>query len=122
MLKIENEKLRREDVKTGETRRPGETRSPAGTIEYERHVDLRVRRPTQQELKKCQKDCPLKWWKSAFCTLCCPRMRVKLPSILDGIPLSVQRRFSGTGNRDMLFPGNGISINQHEQSMPRWMN
>ena len=46
---------------------------------------------------------PLKWWKPHSVLSCCRGSQVKLPVFLDGIPLSVQRRFPELENRHVDF-------------------
>ncbi len=46
---------------------------------------------------------PLKWWKPHSVLSCCRGSQVKYASILDGIPLSVQRRFPELENRHVDF-------------------
>ena len=85
---IENEKLRRE---VEELRQASETDLQPGTIEYERHRLTRAQADAQ-ELKN-----------AAFCTFVLSRIAGEIASILDGIPLSVQRRFPELENRHVDF-------------------
>ena len=78
---IENEKLRRE---VEELRQASETDLQPGTIEYERH-----------RLTRAQAD--------GVRTFVLSRIAGEIASILDGIPLSVQRRFPELENRHVDF-------------------
>lgn len=84
---IENEKLRRE---VEELRRASETDLQPGTIEYERHRLTRAQADAQ-ELKNARDSAEVV--ETAFCTFVLSRIAGEIASILDGIPLSVQRRF-----------------------------
>ena len=84
---IENEKLRRE---VEELRQASETDLQPGTIEYERHRLTRAQADAQ-ELKNARDSAEVV--ETAFCTFVLSRIAGEIASILDGIPLSVQRRF-----------------------------
>ena len=83
---IENEKLRRE---VEELRQASETDLQPGTIEYERHRLTRAQADAQ-ELKNARDSAEVV--ETAFCTFVLSRIAGEIASILDGIPLSVQRR------------------------------
>ena len=84
---IENEKLRRE---VEELRQASETDLQPGTIEYERHRLTRAQADAQ-ELKNARDSAEVV--ETAFCTFVLSRIAGEIASILDGLPLSVQRRF-----------------------------
>ncbi|EFA6329502.1 hypothetical protein E3C62_13755 [Escherichia coli] len=84
---IENEKLRRE---VEELRQASEADLQPGTIEYERHRLTRAQADAQ-ELKNARDSAEVV--ETAFCTFVLSRIAGEIASILDGIPLSVQRRF-----------------------------
>ena len=94
---IENEKLRRE---VEELRRASETDLQPGTIEYERHRLTRAQADAQ-ELKNARDSAEVV--ETAFCTFVLSRIAGEIASILDGIPLSVQRRFPELENRHVDF-------------------
>ncbi|EPE9452319.1 DNA-packaging protein [Escherichia coli] len=96
---IENEKLRRE---VEELRQSSEADlQPArGTIEYERHRLTRAHADAQ-ELKNARDSAEVV--ETAFCTFVLSRIAGEIASILDGIPLSVQRRFPELENRHVDF-------------------
>ncbi len=84
---IENEKLRRE---VEELRQASEADLQPGTIEYERHRLTRAQADAQ-ELKNARDSAEVV--ETAFCTFVLSRIAGEIASILDGLPLSVQRRF-----------------------------
>ncbi|EFO3355499.1 hypothetical protein DPL41_04755 [Escherichia coli] len=92
---IENEKLRRE---VEELLQASETDLQPGTIEYERHRLTRAQADAQ-ELKNARDSAEVV--ETAFCTFVLSRIAGEIASILDGIPLSVQRRFSETRITDI---------------------
>ncbi|EEV7561683.1 terminase small subunit [Escherichia coli] len=94
---IENEKLRRE---VEELRQASETDLQPGTIEYERHRLTRAQADAQ-ELKNARDSAEVV--ETAFCTFVLSRIAGEIASILDGIPLSVQRRFPELENRHVDF-------------------
>ncbi len=94
---IENEKLRRE---VEELRQASETNLQPGTIEYERHRLTRAQADAQ-ELKNARDSAEVV--ETAFCTFVLSRIAGEIASILDGIPLSVQRRFPELENRHVDF-------------------
>ena len=94
---IENEKLRRE---VEELRQASETDLQPGTIEYERHRLTRAQADAQ-ELKNARDSAEVV--ETAFCTFKLSRIAGEIASILDGIPLSVQRRFPELENRHVDF-------------------
>ena len=94
---IENEKLRR-DVEA--LRQASETDLQPGTIEYERHRLTRAQADAQ-ELKNARDSAEVV--ETAFCTFVLSRIAGEIASILDGLPLSVQRRFPGLENRHVDF-------------------
>ncbi|EOM4878184.1 DNA-packaging protein [Escherichia coli] len=94
---IENEKLRRE---VEELRRASETDLQPGSIEYERHRLTRAQADAQ-ELKNARDSAEVV--ETAFCTFVLSRIAGEIASILDGIPLSVQRRFPELENRHVDF-------------------
>lgn len=84
---IENEKLRKE---VEDLRIASESDLQPGTIEYERHRLTRAQADAQ-ELKNAKDSAEVV--ETAFCTFVLSRMAGEVASILDGVPLSVQRRF-----------------------------
>ncbi|NJY34966.1 tail fiber protein [Escherichia coli] len=94
---IENEKLRRE---VEELRQASEPDLQPGTIEYERHRLTRAQADAQ-ELKNARDSAEVV--ETAFCTFVLSRIAGEIASILDGIPLSVQRRFPELENRHVDF-------------------
>ncbi len=94
---IENEKLRRE---VEELLQASETDLQPGTIEYERHRLTRAQADAQ-ELKNARDSAEVV--ETAFCTFVLSRIAGEIASILDGIPLSVQRRFPELENRHVDF-------------------
>ncbi|EHS9748164.1 DNA-packaging protein [Escherichia coli] len=94
---IENEKLRRE---VEELRQASEADLQLGTIEYERHRLTRAQADAQ-ELKNARDSAEVV--ETAFCTFVLSRIAGEIASILDGIPLSVQRRFPELENRHIDF-------------------
>ena len=88
---IENEKLRREVE---------ELRQASETDEYERHRLTRAQADAQ-ELKNARDSAEVV--ETAFCTFVLSRIAGEIASILDGIPLSVQRRFPELENRHVDF-------------------
>ncbi|EPR0670697.1 terminase small subunit, partial [Escherichia coli] len=92
-----NEKLRRE---VEELRQASETDLQPGTIEYERHRLTRAQADAQ-ELKNARDSAEVV--ETAFCTFVLSRIAGEIASILDGIPLSVQRRFPELENRHVDF-------------------
>ncbi|END1884988.1 DNA-packaging protein [Escherichia albertii] len=94
---IENEKLRRE---VEELRQASETDLLPGTIEYERHRLTRAQADAQ-ELKNARDSAEVV--ETAFCTFVLSRIAGEIASILDGIPLSVQRCFPELENRHVDF-------------------
>ncbi|NGA78311.1 terminase small subunit [Escherichia coli] len=94
---IENEKLRRE---VEELRQSSEADLQPGTIEYERHRLTRAQADAQ-ELKNARDSAEVV--ETAFCTFVLSRIAGEIASILDGIPLSVQRRFPELENRHVDF-------------------
>ena len=90
---IENEKLRRE---VEELRQASEADLQPGTIEYERHRLTRAQADAQ-ELKNARDSAEVV--ETAFCTFVLSRIAGEIASILDGIPLSVQRRFPELENQ-----------------------
>lgn len=83
---IENEKLRKE---VEDLRIASESDLQPGTIEYERHRLTRAQADAQ-ELKNAKESAEVV--ETAFCTFVLSRVAGEIASILDGIPLSVQRR------------------------------
>ncbi len=94
---IENEKLRRE---VEELRQASEADLQPGTIEYERHRLTRAQADAQ-ELKNARDSAEVV--ETAFCTFVLSRIAGEIASILDGLPLSVQRRFPELENRHVDF-------------------
>ncbi len=94
---IENEKLRKEVV---DYRAASEADLQPGTIEYERHRLTRAQADAQ-ELKNARDSAEVV--ETAFCTFVLSRIAGEIASILDGIPLSVQRRFPELENRHVDF-------------------
>ena len=94
---IENEKLRRE---VEELRQASETDLQPGTIEYERHRLTRAQADAQ-ELKNARDSAEVV--ETAFCPFVLSRIAGEIASILDGSPLSVQRRFPELENRHVDF-------------------
>lgn len=94
---IENEKLRKE---VEELRIAGESELLPGTIEYERYRLTRAQADAQ-ELKNAKESAEVV--ETAFCTFVLSRIAGEIASILDGIPLSVQRRFPELENRHIDF-------------------
>lgn len=84
---IENEKLRKE---VEQLRVDSESDLLPGTIDYERHRLTRAQADAQ-ELKNAKESAEVV--ETAFCTFVLSRIAGEIASILDGIPLSVQRRF-----------------------------
>ncbi|GHK70167.1 hypothetical protein ECZU12_15780 [Escherichia coli] len=70
------------------------------TIEYERHRLTRAQADAQ-ELKNARDSAEVV--ETAFCTFVLSRIAGEIASILDGIPLSVQRRFPELENRHVDF-------------------
>ncbi|MCV5208288.1 DNA-packaging protein, partial [Escherichia coli] len=71
-----------------------------GTIEYERHRLTRAQADAQ-ELKNARDSAEVV--ETAFCTFVLSRIAGEIASILDGLPLSVQRRFPELENRHVDF-------------------
>ena len=94
---IENEKLRKE---VEDYRAASEADLQPGTIEYERHRLTRAQADAQ-ELKNARDSAEVV--ETAFCTFVLSRIAGEIASILDGIPLSVQRRFPELENRHVDF-------------------
>lgn len=94
---IENEKLRKE---VEELRIAGESDLQPGTIDYERYRLTRAQADAQ-ELKNAKESAEVV--ETAFCTFVLSRTAGEIASILDGIPLSVQRRFPELENRHIDF-------------------
>lgn len=94
---IENEKLRKE---VEDLRIASESDLQPGTIEYERHRLTRAQADAQ-ELKNAKESAEVV--ETAFCTFVLSRVAGEIASILDGIPLSVQRRFPELENRHIDF-------------------
>nr|DAY85795.1 MAG TPA: DNA packaging protein Nu1 [Caudoviricetes sp.] len=94
---IENEKLRKE---VEELRKAGESDLQPGTIDYERYRLTRSQADAQ-ELKNAKSSAEVV--ETAFCTFVLSRVAGEIASILDGIPLSVQRRFPELENRHIDF-------------------
>ena len=105
---IENEKLRRE---VEELRQASETDLQPGTIEYERHRLTRAQADAQ-ELKNARDSAEVV--ETAFCTFVLSRIAGEIASILDGIPLSVQRRLPISG-RLKPQPAIGLSMEDTEE-------
>lgn len=95
---IENEKLRKE---VEQLRVDSESDLVPGTIDYERHRLTRAQADAQ-ELKNAKESAEVV--ETAFCTFVLSRIAGEIASILDGIPLSVQRRL-------------GTFITQEDQSI-----
>ncbi|MGU0044389.1 terminase small subunit [Escherichia coli] len=111
---IENEKLRRRLKNCGRPAR----RSPArDCCRYERHRLTRAQADAQ-ELKNARDSAEVV--ETAFCTFVLSRIAGEIASILDGIPLSVQRRFPELENRHVDFLKRDIIKAMNKQ--PRWMN
>ncbi len=94
---IENEKLRKE---VEDYRAASEADLQPGTIEYERHRLTRAQADAR-ELKNARDSAEVV--ETAFCTFVLSRIAGEIASILDGIPLSVQRRFPELENRHVDF-------------------
>lgn len=94
---IENEKLRKE---MEDLRLASESDLQPGTIDYERHRLTRAQADAQ-ELKNAKDSAEVV--ETAFCTFVLSRMAGEVASILDGVPLSVQRRFPELENRHIDF-------------------
>lgn len=94
---IENEKLRKE---VEQLRVDSESDLVPGTIDYERHRLTRAQADAQ-ELKNAKESAEVV--ETAFCTFVLSRIAGEIASILDGIPLSVQRRFPELENRHIDF-------------------
>lgn len=109
---IENEKLRRE---VEELRQASETDLQPGTIEYERHRLTRAQADAQ-ELKNARDSAEVV--ETAFCTFVLSRIAGEIASILDGIPLSVQRRFPELEIRRGLLVLYGSAHRQGLQILP----
>ncbi|WP_404856413.1 terminase small subunit [Escherichia coli] len=90
-------KLRRE---VEELQQASEADLQPGTIEYERHRLTRAQADAQ-ELKNARDSAEVV--ETAFCTFVLSRIAGEIASILDGIPLSVQRRFPELENRHVDF-------------------
>ena len=83
-----------------ELRQASEADLQPGTIEYERHRLTRAQADAQ-ELKNARDSAEVV--ETAFCTFVLSRIAGEIASILDGIPLSVQRRFPELENRHVDF-------------------
>lgn len=94
---LESEKLRKE---VEELRKACESDLVPGTINYERHRLTRSQADAQ-ELKNAKSSAEVV--ETAFCTFVLSRVAGEIASILDGIPLSVQRRFPELENRHIDF-------------------
>lgn len=94
---IENEKLRKE---VEELRAAGEQDLQPGTIEFERYRLTRAQ-ADGQELKNAKETADVV--ETAFCTFVLSKLAGELAGILDGIPLSVQRRFPELESRHIDF-------------------
>ncbi|EEW1866031.1 hypothetical protein D9I62_23820 [Escherichia coli] len=115
---IENEKLRRE---VEELRQASETDLQPGTIEYERHRLTRAQADAQ-ELKNARDSAEVV--ETAFCTFVLSRIAGEIASILDGIPLSVQRRFPELEIRGVFddpenisYAGQGVRVEGSSPSL-----
>ncbi|WP_234262269.1 terminase small subunit [Klebsiella aerogenes] len=84
---LENEKLRRE---VEELRVASESDLQPGTIDYERYR-LTKEQADAQELKNMKDKCLVV--DTAFCTFALSRLANDIASVLDGIPLAMQRRY-----------------------------
>ena len=96
--RLQQEKEQKEKVE--ELRQASETDLQPGTIEYERHRLTRAQADAQ-ELKNARDSAEVV--ETAFCTFVLSRIAGEIASILDGIPLSVQRRFPELENRHVDF-------------------
>ncbi|BDH46400.1 protein convertase [Salmonella enterica subsp. enterica serovar Choleraesuis] len=94
---LENEKLRKE---VEELRIVSESELQPGTIEYERHRLTRAQADAQ-ELKNAKDSAEAV--ETAFCTFVLSKVAGEIAGILDGIPLSVQRRFPELENRHIDY-------------------
>ncbi|MGJ3443879.1 terminase small subunit [Enterobacter sp. PTB] len=94
---IENEKLRKE---VQELRAAAEGELEPGTIDYERYRLTRAQADAQ-ELKNAKESAEVV--ETTFCTFVLSRIAGEISGILDGIPLSVQRRFPELENRHIDF-------------------
>lgn len=94
---IENEKLRKE---VEALRIASESDLQPGTIEFERHRLTRAQADAQ-ELKNAKESAEVV--ETAFCTFVLSRIAGEIASILDGVPLSVQRRFPELESRHVDF-------------------
>ncbi|MCW5003523.1 terminase small subunit [Enterobacter roggenkampii] len=94
---IENEKLRKE---VEDIRAAAEADLQPGSIDYERYR-LTKAQADAQELKNAKDSAEVV--ETAFCTFVLSRVSGEIASILDGIPLSVQRRFPELDNRHIDF-------------------
>ncbi|HCL7650524.1 TPA: DNA-packaging protein, partial [Escherichia coli] len=83
-----------------ELRQASEADLQPGTIEYERHRLTRAQADAQ-ELKNARDSAEVV--ETVFCTFVLSRIAGEIASILDGIPLSVQRRFPELENRHVDF-------------------
>ena len=83
-----------------ELRKAGESDLQPGTIDYERYRLTRSQADAQ-ELKNAKSSAEVV--ETAFCTVVLSRVAGEIASILDGIPLSVQRRFPELENRHIDF-------------------
>ncbi|HHN9480802.1 TPA: terminase small subunit, partial [Escherichia coli] len=93
-----------------ELRQASEADLQPGTIEYERHRLTRAQADAQ-ELKNARDSAEVV--ETAFCTFVLSRIAGEIASILDGLPLSVQRRFPELENRHVDFlkpPQRGTGI------------
>ena len=88
------------DAEIEELRQASETDLQPGTIEYERHRLTRAQADAQ-ELKNARDSAEVV--ETAFCTFVLSRIAGEIASILDGLPLSVQRRFPELENRHVDF-------------------
>ncbi|MCS3433691.1 terminase small subunit [Klebsiella sp. BIGb0407] len=94
---IENEKLRKE---VDELKSISDSDLQPGTIDYERYR-LTKAQADAQELKNAKDTAEVV--ETAFCTFVLSRIAGEIASILDGVPLSVQRRFPELENRHIDF-------------------
>lgn len=94
---LENEVIRKE---LKELQERDEVGLVPGTIDYERHRLTRAQ-ADGQELKNAKEAAEVV--ETAFCMFVLSRMAGEISSILDGVPLSMQRRFPAFDNRYLEF-------------------
>lgn len=96
-IAIETEKLKRE---LEELRTVSEGEPEPGTIDYERYRLIKAQ-ATGQELKNARDSREVV--DTAFCTFAMSKIAGEIASVLDAMPLAIQRRYPGMDERHTEF-------------------